>query len=431
MAFDFFHELEQARKLASTEQEICTPVARRSAGDGGYTVVRLPCGDFHVCGGTHGCKFATEDKESYLVCPYSGAIVGHTAVRSDDAEWTGKSGRSANPDDVGGLPIGGAWRARRDMFQASVQAHMNAKAFKDEENVMPVYVETDKERRTREERQSAKRGALCVDQEPDERVPKRHRTSKKHIRDSDSLFQKLSEEASTVIERLLSTQRQANASASEKTSVGDAPVAQPDPRLQNIDFVTKVALRRYVNECKLKGETANLVAMHDVVVAAHQFVKEQREAAIERRKHEARCSHRFTSEVKQAASRLIVGLWRASCLTVHMAQSKRGADSFRPFASGVLYGLKRGVRLPDGTTVVPELPELASHLPTLRSTDATSQAKQLHASSHRGLCSLHRSVASMSSVNREEIESALRAFADCSTLARELVAHVKRLERGL
>ena len=130
-----------------------------------------------------------------------------------------------------------------------------------------------------------------------------------------------------------------------------------------------------------------------------------------------------------SSARLVVGLWRAACLTPHMLASKRGADSFRPFVAGCLYALKRGVRLSNGTLIAPILPELASHLPTLRTTWASQAAKQLHSSSHRGLCSLARSIASMEAAGSEGAE-ARQAFLNCIDLSKDLLAHVRRLERG-
>ena len=70
--------------------------------------------------------------------------------------------------------------------------------------------------------------------------------------------------------------------------------------------------------------------------------------------------------------------------------AKKGSDSFRPFAAGILYSLKRGLYLTDGTCVVPVLEELSTHLPALRSASSTPAAKQLQSSSHRGICSIQR-----------------------------------------
>jgi len=45
--------------------------------------------------------------------------------------------------------------------------------------------------------------------------------------------------------------------------------------------------------------------------------------------------------------------------------------------------------------VLPVIPELTRYLPTLRSTEVLPSARQLQASSHRGLCSVHRSISSI------------------------------------
>ena len=85
-------------------------------------------------------------------------------------------------------------------------------------------------------------------------------------------------------------------------------------------------------------------------------------------------------------------------MTKHFMTSKKGSDSFRPFAAGILYSLKRGLYMADGTCVVPVLEELAVHLPALRSASSTPAAKQLQSSSHRGICSMQRALTSLSAM---------------------------------
>ena len=125
-------------------------------------------------------------------------------------------------------------------------------------------------------------------------------------------------------------------------------------------------------------------------------------------------------------ARLIVHLWRAACLTPHMRDNKKGNDSFRPFAAGILYSFKRGLYLSDGTCVVPELASLAASLPALRSAQSTAAAKQLQSSSHRGICSFHRSISSVAQMPEGEAQEVQRLFASAAELAatlRELVAN--------
>jgi len=112
-----------------------------------------------------------------------------------------------------------------------------------------------------------------------------------------------------------------------------------------------------------------------------------------------------------------------------MRDNKRGNDSFRPFAAGVLYSFKRGVYLNDGTCVVPALEALAVHLPALRSPQSTALAKQLQSSSHRGICSfLHRSIASMASLSDDETAEARHLFCDAAGQAAYLRAIVHQEE---
>lgn len=75
----------------------------------------------------------------------------------------------------------------------------------------------------------------------------------------------------------------------------------------------------------------------------------------------------------------------------------------RPFICGVLYAFKRGVSLADGTVLVPRCPQLAAALPVLRGTGGNALAKTLHSSSHRGLCTLSRCIASVPPSEQKQV----------------------------
>ena len=120
-----------------------------------------------------------------------------------------------------------------------------------------------------------------------------------------------------------------------------------------------------------------------------------------------------------------MSLWRACCLTKHFQSAKKGGDAFRPFAAGILYSLKRGLYLADGTCVVPALEELSTHLPALRSASSTPAARQLQSSSHRGICSIQRALASITEMNAVESLPARTLLRDASrqgAFLRELVS---------
>ena len=361
------------------------------------------CGDVHVCFGAQ-CPHVRLNKEHNWVCCISGRVVSIECSRDQDPSWTGRSTGSANPDDTAGTPVGG-WVKRRDMFGASVAAFRCANTISDAE-VAPVPAAPAPA-------PAAKRGALCVDEVPEaETVPKRPRSSRKENWSREAI-DKMVSEAVGVIDKLFIVH-------DPKTL--ETPDTPPDPRLQNLQFVRSLALRRYVKQCAEGGAALNLDVLSNVIVHANDFVRQQREltrrrlkaaaaSATGKRRREAAC---FSGQVRNLLGQLIVSLWRASCLTKHFKAAKKGSDSFRPFAAGILYSLKRGLYLTDGTCIVPVLEELAMHLPALRSASSTPAAKQLQSSSHRGICSIQRALASISEMDPEDALPARTLLHDAS-----------------
>ena len=122
--------------------------------------------------------------------------------------------------------------------------------------------------------------------------------------------------------------------------------------------------------------------------------------------------------MRNAVPSLIASLWKAACKTPYFESARRGADSYKPFVAGCIYALKRGVSLKDGQVVIPKLPILTEGLPTLRTVTTGTAAKALQASSHRGLCSLHRSIASC------DQHTASKLFATSIHLASALAKNV-------
>lgn len=269
---------------------------------------------------------------------------------------------------------------------------------------------------------AAKRGALCVDESPDAyAAPKKTRNSRKENWTRDSI-DKLSSEALLVINKLFIAHRKPQ-----------EPEPPTDPRLQNLEFVKALAIRKCIKRCAEGDGEFNLDVLSNVIIHANEFVRTQRAEATERLDKATRrvaTKHRrtnagFSGQIRNQLSQLIVSLWRASCMTKHFMTSKKGSDSFRPFAAGILYSLKRGLYIADGTCVVPVLEELAAHLPALRSASSTPAAKQLQSSSHRGICSIQRALASLSQMPPDEARPALTLLRDASrqgAFLRELVS---------
>jgi hypothetical protein len=370
-------------------------------------------GDIHACQGLQ-CRHVRLNLDNHYVCGISGRVVGTKTECESYPGSTGRSTKSANPDDTAGMPVGG-WVKRRDMYAASVAAYKMAPQMSDAE-VVPVPAAPPATAPT------IKRGALCVDETPDANAaPKKTRNSRKENWTRDAI-DKLAAEALTVIDKLFIAHRKPQ-----------EPEPPPDPRLQNLEFVKRMAIRKYVKRCADGESELNLDVLSNVIVHANEFVREQRAEAA-RRLDEAtrratgkrsRTEASASGQIRDQLSQLIVSLWRASCMTKHFMTSKKGSDSFRPFAAGILYSLKRGLYLPDGTCVVPVLNELAACLPALRSASSTPAAKQLQSSSHRGICSIQRALTSLLQMPAEEAQPALRLLRDASrqgAFLRELVS---------
>jgi hypothetical protein len=305
------------------------------------------------------------------------------------------------------------------MFSASVSAYRSAASISDAEIVLPSMKKGWDDSRGKSAngpKPVIKRGALCVDEAPDAVQAKRPRSTRRETWTREAL-DKLRIEAGHVVAALMIVE------------VDTAPQPQKlDPRLQNIEFVRTVALRKYVKACKEGTQELNLDVLHNVCVYANEFVRTQRalaaDAATSANRRNQRRGPGFSGQVRNLVANLIVSLWRASCATPHMRDGKRSNDSFRPFAAGILYSFKRGLYLNDGTCVVPALEALAQHLPALRSPQSTVQAKQLQSSSHRGICSFHKSISSMELLDEEEAIDVRRLFSEAATQAAFLRALV-------
>ena len=177
------------------------------------------------------CRHMRLNSDNHYVCGISGQVLGVKAAYESYPGSTGRSTKSANPDDSAGVPVGG-WVKRRDMYAASVAAFRNSHAISDAE-IMPVHAVSSAML------PPIKRGALCVDEQPDANAtPKKTRNSRKENWTRDSI-DKLAAEALLVIDKLFI--------ASRKPQAPEPPPT--DPRLQNLEFVKGMAIRKYVKRC--------------------------------------------------------------------------------------------------------------------------------------------------------------------------------------
>ena len=439
-------------------------------------VVRLKNGNFHVCG--QNCPFVKPslNREKELVCSVSGQVLAASIEASHSSSWTGRSTGSADPDMTSGACSAKVFKAKRDAFGDSARAYSKARQMAAEEASNPMDIDTfrfesidysgaaasgttrgGKERKTPK---VVKRGALCVD-EIDESESKNVRQAKAIRRinnlENREVQQRLCADASGVVRKLFSHhQKVANAasnsaSSSSSSSSSSATTSttttggtarssatantggaqQPiDPRFENFEFVFKFGLKRYVTRCMESKEPIQLNEMHDVAIAAADFVRNKRAEARQREfalRAKLLCQSSRTTEL---CARLVVSIWNAVCSTTYFVKSQPG-DSFRPFAAGVIYSFKRGLRLRhENRVIIPNIDVLADLLPNLKSSSGHPEARQLQASAHRGLCSLHRAIASSEMMPAEDKTRFFEKLLLSSQIAKSLVDHVRKVMNG-
>ena len=387
---DPFALMEQAMELCKENEE---PYQRQSPA---AAVVYLPDGDIHVCKGAR-CPFLELNEDKCYVCSLTGIMYGALSVREDFS--TGRQAGSSNPDDHAGEPVGGQWKPKKDMHAMSSAAYNAAQQLQEQEGDAAIASPG-----SGKDSPKVKRGARCVDEPTPEPQQKRPRAIRRNASDREQ-FRALQEDAENTLCKLVNFDKRPESKAKAR-----------DPRLMDKDALFEAAIKKYTKECLASGTAPTLDAVHNIALAAANVAaEEKRKASLE----QSKTALLLKVNMREQVTSLACSLWLASCRTPYMDEARRGADSFRPFVCGVLYALKRGVTLPDGTVVVPACPQLAAALPALRATSANSVAKALHASSHRGLCTLHRSISSCASDEAPEI------YSNCARLAQQLANSVR------
>ena len=362
----------------------CTVESDEDAHEDKFPVFYLSNGGVHVCKG-HYCEHLVMNEDHMYVCKYTGIVHG-IELAVDIVESVSGHKPSNCPDDHAGEPVWGQWKPKKDMFQLSQHAYLVANQM--DESKGSLYVDRASFDKLSTPKQLPKRGARCVDDPAPEKRTSNKRT--RHMppdKDGPDSYITLFDDAVDILCKLVNFDRK---------PIGKTKITH-DSRLLDKDFLFSIAVKRYVKECLTTGQPPTLDAVHNISIIS-------RNVALEERKKVEEASHKVPnilhSTVKKLCCELVVALWTAVFKTLYMTAKKRVSDTFRPFACGVFYALKRGVTLPNGRIIVPALPvSFTKALPVLRSTADNSVAKTLHASSHRGLCTLHRSVSSLTSEN--------------------------------
>jgi hypothetical protein len=419
---DFF---KMAMQAATTQEEFSLQENFKHEEDieAHESVFELSDGSFHVCKGMK-CPYVREsqDHERNFLCALSGCIVAPYVEASQSSSWTGRSVGSADPDMISAAPNRG-WRGKRDAMGDSKNAYSMARGMtlEDVERTSMEHVNSKKKQSSDGKTEiKIKRGAPCVSEIDQEAINKQKRNkAAKRANDLDNakLTERAIQDAASIVQKIF---QQNNSKHSNALQNNKAPA---DPRLENFDFVFRMGLKRYLKKCADSNAQASINEIHDIGIAASNFARAKRHESKNVRDMAKGRMLVVNSRTVQSCANLIISIWHIVVRTTHF-QEHTASDSFRPFAAGILYAFKRGIRLKDNTVVVPAIPEIANQLPTLRSSSATSTARQLQASSHRGLCAVHKSISSIDSLKGDELDRMMQRVKTASAIAHSLKAYV-------
>lgn len=357
-------------------------------------IAKMPCGDFHVCQLGKPCPFLFPNEDRLMVCLYTGIEHGPEVTTEMFDLNGGSDKKSGDPDQTCGNLIYGKWNKRVDPGKASKLAFEMASRISDSD-----LVQCSTNQYIRPVHDKIKRGALCVGEENDKTGVKRQRNGcKKQVTDNDTRCQ-LQSEAVVVITKLIDHKRSSTFKRASPIGKLDRKCAPVDPRMCDHKFVFNKSLRRYLKNCSMALKAPSLDTIHNIALMAQEASKSAQKYQDNKSASDSIRSAKF----RNLCASLVVSLWSAACSSPYMSNAKRGTDAYRPFICGVLYGFKRGVTLDDGTVLIPTCPQLAQALPVLRGTGGNTTAKTLHSSSHRGLCTLSRCIASVPKVKQESV----------------------------
>lgn len=158
----------------------------------------------------------------------------------------------------------------------------------------------------------------------------------------------------------------------------------------------RAIVEMYIKDCARQNVCPHMHTLHDMLLAADlSKISKTQQGSIAKECH-ARSN--WYLRTRRAFACLVCDIWRLSLKTSYMLTARRSQDGFRQFGMGILYATIRGLFLVDGSTLVPRCPIIANNLPNLRSRRNSSCGKlsrSLRLSAHKGLCTVHRVIASV------------------------------------
>jgi hypothetical protein len=185
--------------------------------------------------------------------------------------------------------------------------------------------------------------------------------------------------------------------------------------IDGLDDYVGNAIYNYIHQCQVHRYHPSFDHIHNIVLNAK---KRQRDIEKERGSmmefmHKSVESHLKSScsscpppsshsvrrlvpnQIRTLVSQLVVQLWKCSQKTPYMTIAKRPSDAFRHFAAGVLFGMRRGMKMADGTVVVPHSRSIEHILQLSTTVPRGTSAHEVHLQAHKGTSTLQRCLGSL------------------------------------
>lgn len=361
----------------------------------------------HVCPGPH-CPHVTADRSSSnsdctYVCSLSGICYGQRLQQGWDDSSAVPSGR--DPEGASFLPVK---RQRRDMLRASLVAYMNAPALEDS-------TQLPKQHGTRSGRPLEKRSKTQAAKEsPVACCRRRAPTANSVVPKAEVCMAQAFGIVDRIIRVSADSHKRRQSNTADRARARARASEQEECPVPSRFFVDA---RRYVKECQSVNDLPCMHELHSMLLAHVCLAKKRTSDQVVN----TECVRRdeWYLRVRTLLCRLIVVLWTTVSQSYYMRTRRRAGDSFKQFAVGVVYGMRRGITTRDGIVIVPQCPRLCKALPSMRlPTEKQNHASSFRMSAHRGLSTLQRSIASIGQQASKEEQA--RTWQDASRAAQAL-----------
>ena len=362
----------------------------------------------HVCS-EHTCPHLEINQDKTLVCSVTGACynqiavhdrftAGHVTLYDENNVRVGK--HSAGKE---------RFRRKRNAVGDSRRAMLSAKSVPDEVGYDEQSPSTPRNGWVA----GSLRSGVSTPSPTNDKAPMEYPTPKKQCKLQDGSMNPverirlLTESARDIVDSLTASNRRmetvrrapSSNAASEKHSVlhqpsvnsnaiQRTPTQAVDSKQLFLEQARKYMLRQTLQSCPPRMDDLHNIAINIRVGLAKQRAREEAHSFARTR------SIRYI-RIRDAAAHLAVSLWILLLRSPHMQSTRRTGDSFRPFAAGVFFNMRQGVRLPGNIEIIPKCPTIADALPEVRSQHREKHSHTNHLAAHRGANTLHSCIRSI------------------------------------